>query len=94
MNIQNKLTQLPNLNGNTPQFCKNILAPIDLRKEATVDLGSAIALADPYDADLWLLGFSGEPAIANDTRAFAILSGTVGTGGHRFGFGTGMNRRT
>jgi Universal stress protein family len=68
MNVSYELTQLPNLNGNTPRFCKNILAPIDLRKEATVDLGTAIALAEHYDADLWLLGFSGEPAIASDTR--------------------------
>jgi hypothetical protein len=68
MNIGYELTQLPNLNGKTPQFCKNILAPIDLRKGAMVDLGTAIALAKHYDADLWLLGFSGEPAIASDAR--------------------------
>jgi nucleotide-binding universal stress UspA family protein len=68
MNIGYELTQLPNLNGNRPRFCKNILAPIDLRKEASVDLSTAIALAENCDADLWLLGFSAGPAIASDTR--------------------------
>ena len=68
MNIGYELTQLRNLNSSRPRFCKNILAPIDLRKEANVDLDTAIALAEHYDADLWLLGFSAEPAIASDTR--------------------------
>ena len=68
MNIRNEFTNGSDSSSNRPQFCKNILVPIDLRKEAAVDLGTAIALAEHYNADLWLLGFSAEPAIANDVR--------------------------
>jgi nucleotide-binding universal stress UspA family protein len=68
MNIQNELTEQYETNGNTPVFCKNILAPIDLSKKAKVDLDTAIRLAEHYDADLWLLGFSSEPAVCTDAR--------------------------
>jgi hypothetical protein len=68
MNIRHERTERSELNGNRPQFCKNILAPIDLSKETKVDLDTAIALAEHYNADLWLLGFSSEPAICTDAR--------------------------
>jgi len=68
MNIRNELTRKSDLNVDRPQFCKNILAPIDLSKEAQVDLDTAIRLAEHYEADLWLLGFSSEPAVCTDAR--------------------------
>jgi len=68
MNIRNELTEQSDLNVNRPQWCKNILAPIDLSKEAKVDLDTAIRLAEHYAADLWLLGFSSEPAVCTDAR--------------------------
>jgi nucleotide-binding universal stress UspA family protein len=68
MNITNELIEPCEPNGTPPAFYKNILAPIDLSKEAEVDLDTAIRLAEHYDADLWLLGFSSEPAICTDTR--------------------------
>jgi len=68
MNIQPELTKQSNGRHNGPQFCKNILATVDLNKEAKVDLDTAIALAEHHDADLWLLGFASQPAIATDTR--------------------------
>lgn len=68
MNIRNQLTEQSDLHVNRPQFCKNILAPIDLGKGAKVDLDTAIRLAEHYDADLWLLGFSSEPAVCIDVR--------------------------
>jgi nucleotide-binding universal stress UspA family protein len=70
MNIQHKLTEPLNRHGNEPQFCKNILAPIDLSEEAEVDLDAAIRLAEHYGADLWLLGFPPQPAISTDARGF------------------------
>jgi nucleotide-binding universal stress UspA family protein len=68
MNISNELTEPCERKGTTPAFYKNILAPIDLSKDAKVDLDTAISLAEHYDADLWVLGFSSEPAIGTDTR--------------------------
>ncbi|MBV8484040.1 MAG: universal stress protein [Verrucomicrobia bacterium] len=68
MNIRNELIEQCEPNGTKPVFCKNILAPIDLSKEAKVDVDTAICLAEHYDADLWLLGFSSEPAISTDSR--------------------------
>ena len=68
MNIQHNLTKPSNRHGNGPQFCKNILAPIDLSEEAKVDLDAAIRLAEHYGADLWLLGFPPQPAIRTDAR--------------------------
>ena len=68
MNIWNELIEECEPNGNKPVFCKNILAPVDLSKDAKVDLDTAICLAEHYDADLWLLGFSSEPAISTDAR--------------------------
>jgi len=68
MNICNELNEDCELNGDKPVFCKNILAPIDLSKDAKVDLDTAIRLAEHYDADLWLLGFSSEPAVITDAR--------------------------
>ena len=68
MNIQQALTKQPEGRGSRLQSCKNILAPIDLSREAKVDLDTAIALAEHYDADLWLLGFSSEPAVCSDPR--------------------------
>jgi nucleotide-binding universal stress UspA family protein len=68
MNIGNALIEPCEANGNEPVFCKNILVPIDLSKDAKVDLDTAIRLAEHYDADLWLLGFSSEPAISTDSR--------------------------
>ena len=68
MNIRNQLTEPSDLRVDRSQLCKNILAPIDLSKEARVDLDTVILLAEHYDADLWLLGFSSEPAVCNDVR--------------------------
>jgi nucleotide-binding universal stress UspA family protein len=68
MKIRTELTELSDLDVNRPQFCKNILAPIDLSKEAKVDLDTAIALAEHYNADLWILGFASEPAIGADAK--------------------------
>ena len=68
MNIINKLSEPCEPKGTGPAFYKNILAPIGLSKDATVDLDTAISLAEHYDADLWVLGFSSEPAIGTDTR--------------------------
>jgi hypothetical protein len=68
MNIRNELIEQCEPNGNKPVFCKKILAPIDLSEGAKVDLDTAIRLAEHYDADLWLLGFSSEPAIGTDSR--------------------------
>lgn len=68
MNVRNGLIEECEPNGNKPVFCKNILAPIDLSKDAKIDLDTAIRLAEHYDADLWLLGFSSEPAISTDAR--------------------------
>jgi nucleotide-binding universal stress UspA family protein len=68
MNIRNELTEPPEPNGNKPLVCKNILAPIDLSKEAKVDLDTAIRLAEHCEANLWLLGFSSLPAVCTDTR--------------------------
>jgi len=72
MNIQPELTKQSDGLGSRPQSCKNILATVDLNKDAKVDLDTAIALAEHYDADLWLLGFSSEPAIATDTRGLCL----------------------
>ena len=68
MSIRNELIEQCEPNGNKEVFCKNILVPIDLSKDAKVDLDTAIRLAEHYDADLWLLGFSSEPAISTDAR--------------------------
>jgi nucleotide-binding universal stress UspA family protein len=68
MNIPNELTEQCETNGSKAVSCKNILVPVDLSKEAKVDLDTAIRLAEHYDADLWLLGFSSEPAVSADTR--------------------------
>jgi nucleotide-binding universal stress UspA family protein len=68
MNIREEFTEQSETNGDRPEFCRNILAPIDLNQEAIVDLDAAIALAEHYNADLWLLGFSSEPPVAADTR--------------------------
>src|ERR1700751_5258541 len=68
MNTQQTLTKQSDGRGSRPQSCKNILAPIDLSKDAKVDLDAAIALAEHYDADLWLLGFSAKPAVCADAR--------------------------
>ena len=68
MNIQQALTKQPEGRGSGLQSCKNILAPIDLSREAKVDLDTAIALAEHYDADLWVLGFSSEPSVCSDPR--------------------------
>jgi nucleotide-binding universal stress UspA family protein len=68
MNIHGELTEESESNDKMPQSCKNILVPVDLSKDASADLNTAIALAEHYDANLWLLGFSAEPAIASDTR--------------------------
>jgi hypothetical protein len=72
MNIQQTLTKQSDGRASRPQSCKNILAPIDLNRDAKVDLHAAIVLAEHYDADLWLLGFSSEPAIGNDTRGLCL----------------------
>jgi len=72
MNIQHELTKQSDGRGSRPQSCKNILAMVDLSKDAKVDLDTAIALAEHYNADLWLLGFSSEPAIATDTRGLCL----------------------
>jgi nucleotide-binding universal stress UspA family protein len=68
MHIHSELVEQGQPSGNKPIFCKNILVPIDLSKDAKVDLDTAIRLAEHYDADLWLLGFSSEPAVGTDTR--------------------------
>ena len=68
MHMRNELTEQRESNGNKSVFCKNILVPIDLSKEAKADLDTAIRLAEHYDANLWLLGFSSEPAISTDSR--------------------------
>ena len=68
MNISNELTEPCEPKATEPAFCKNILAPIDLSQEVRVDLDAAISLAEHYDADLWLLGFSSEPATGTDAR--------------------------
>jgi nucleotide-binding universal stress UspA family protein len=68
MNIQHELTKQSDRRGSRPQSCKNILATVDLSADAKVDLDTAIALAEHYNADLWLLGFSSEPAICTDAR--------------------------
>jgi hypothetical protein len=68
MNTQQTLTKQSDGRCSKPQSCKNILAPIDLSREAKVDLDTAIALAEHYDADLWLLGFSAKPAVCADAR--------------------------
>jgi len=68
MHMRNELIEQREPNGNEPAFCKNILVPVDLSKEAEADLDTAIRLAEHYDADLWLLGFSSEPAISTDSR--------------------------
>lgn len=68
MNIQPEHTKQSDGRGSRPQSFKNILATVDLRKDAKVDLDTAIALAEHYDADLWLLGFSSEPAVCADAR--------------------------
>jgi len=68
MNIQHELTKQSDGRGSRPQSCKNILATVDLSQDAKVDLDTAIALAEHYDADLWLLGFSSEPAVCTDAR--------------------------
>ena len=68
MNIQNKPMKQSDGGGNRPQLYKNILATVDLSEEAEVDLNTAIALAKHYDADLWLLGFTSEPAVCTDAR--------------------------
>jgi nucleotide-binding universal stress UspA family protein len=67
MNIREEFTE-PCEGGNTPESCKNILMPIDLGQEAVVDLDAAIAMAEHYNANLWLLGFSSEPAVGADAR--------------------------
>jgi nucleotide-binding universal stress UspA family protein len=72
MNIQPVLAEQSDRRDHWPQFCKNILAVIDLSREAKVDLDTAIALAEHYDADLWLLGFSSEPAVGTDTRGLCL----------------------
>jgi nucleotide-binding universal stress UspA family protein len=68
MNMRNELIDQSDLDVNRPGFCKNILTPIDLSKDAKVDLDPAIHLAEHYDADLWILGFSSEPAVCSDVR--------------------------
>jgi Universal stress protein family len=68
MNVCNELTEPGKPDGDKPMFCKNILAPIDLSRDTEVDLDTAIRLAEHYNADLWLLGFSSEPAISTDSR--------------------------
>ncbi|PWT85995.1 MAG: hypothetical protein C5B58_02195 [Acidobacteria bacterium] len=68
MNIRNELIEQSESNENSPGFCKNILVPLDLSKDAKAELDTAIRLAEHYDADLWLLGFSSEPAIGTDAR--------------------------
>jgi nucleotide-binding universal stress UspA family protein len=68
MSIHNELIEQGQPNGSEPIFCKNILVPIDLSKDAEVDLDTAIRLAEHYDADLWLLGFASAPAVGTDTR--------------------------
>jgi hypothetical protein len=68
MNIQHELTKRSDRRVSRPQFCKNILATVDLSRDAKVDLDTAIALAEHYDADLWLLGFASEPAVCTDAR--------------------------
>jgi nucleotide-binding universal stress UspA family protein len=68
MNIRNELIEQSEPNENRPGYCKNILVPIDLSKDAKAELDTAIRLAEHYDADLWLLGFSSEPAISADAR--------------------------
>ena len=72
MNIQHELTKQSDGRGSRPESCKNILATVDLSQDAKVDLDTATALAEHYDADLWLVGFSSEPAIATDTRGFCL----------------------
>ncbi|MBV9876037.1 MAG: universal stress protein [Verrucomicrobia bacterium] len=68
MKIQEALTKQSNRRGTSPQFCKNILATVDLSKDAEVDLDTATALAKHYDADLWLLGFASQPTVGTDAR--------------------------
>jgi nucleotide-binding universal stress UspA family protein len=72
MNIQPQLAEQLDRHNHWPQFCKNILAVIDLSREANVDLDTAVALAEHYNADLWLLGFSSEPAVGTDTRSLCL----------------------
>lgn len=72
MNIQHQLTKQSDSRGSRPQSCKSILATVDLSQDAKVDLDTAIALAEHYDADLWLLGFSSQPAIGTDTRGLCL----------------------
>jgi nucleotide-binding universal stress UspA family protein len=72
MNIQPEFAEQSDRGDHRPQFCKNILAVIDLSREAKLDLGAAIALAEHHDADLWLLGFSSEPTVGTDTRGLCL----------------------
>jgi hypothetical protein len=72
MNIQHELTKQSDGRGTRPQTRKNILATVDLSKDAKVDLDTTIGLAQHYDADLWLLGFSSQPAIGTDTRGLCL----------------------
>lgn len=68
MNIRHALAEESDSNGESPKSYKNILVPVDLSQCGDVNLDTAIAFAEHYDADLWVLGFSAEPGIASDTR--------------------------
>jgi nucleotide-binding universal stress UspA family protein len=68
MKLQPELAEQSDPRSGRPQFCKNILVLVDLSREAKVDLDTAVALAKHYNADLWLLGFSSDPAIGTDSR--------------------------
>jgi nucleotide-binding universal stress UspA family protein len=72
MNIRPELAEQPKRRNRRPQFCKNILAVIDLGSEAKVDLDTAIVLAEHHDADLWVLGFSSGPTVGTDPRGLCL----------------------